>query len=184
MLLPTNPDQVVVDNDPIQPATINNIQTCITGGKLGPRWYNVPLIPVGASSTLTTIGGAPNGYIFTTGTSPAGFCVINIPQAARNTRIYEWRFLAYNNSGAGTLTFKLRKGVTNIGGVVVSSDIDSVSLVNPPGSFQVTDRASAVFTGTAGALDQVGINETRWFELNLPTFDARVSLMEILLEQL
>jgi len=178
MNLPTTPDQVVVDNDPIQPATINNMQTCITGGKLGPRWYNVPLIPINSAQITVQ-----NGYIFTNAT-PNGFALILIPQASRNTRIYEWRFLAYNNSGAGNLTFKLRKGVTNIGGVVVASDVDTVTLVNPPGSFQVTDRASAVFTSAPGVLDQVGINETRWFELTLPTLDARVSMMEVLLEQL
>jgi len=147
---------------------------CVIAHKFGSTWFNVPLTPVLATQVAWTAG-----YLFSNGT-PNGAAVIPFI-TQRGCRIYEWRFQRYNNSGSGNLTGKLRKAVISAG-AVVSSDVDTVTLVNPPASFQVTDRASAAFTGTGGALDIVGADEMRWFEFTLPSLDMRISMLQVLMD--
>jgi hypothetical protein len=174
MGLPVSREVTATPGAPFPSAAFNIAQDCIIGHKYGPTWFAVPLTPV----LSTQVQWTP-GYLFSNGT-PNGAAVIPL-QTQRNNRIYEWRFQRYNNSGAGNIIARLRKGVIS-GGLVVSSDVDSVTIVAPPATFQPTDRASATFTGTGGALDAVNADEIRWFEFTLPAFDMRISMLQVLMD--
>ena len=159
---------------PVAGNDINDLMDCVIGHKFGPTWFHVPLTPILATQVVWTAG-----FLFSNAT-PNGTAVIPLA-TQRGCRIYEWRFHRYNNSGSGNLTAKLRKA-TSAAGAVVSADVDTVTLVAPPASFQQTARAAAVFTSTGGALDIIGADEMRWFEFTLPQLDMRISMLQVLMD--